>query len=512
MAKNLLVKEPFLEENLAEEQVREILKCAQDPIYFIKNYVKVQHPSLGAVPFDLRPYQEKIITAIETDHQVCVLMPRQGGKSSTLTGYVLWEACFYPDVTIGIAAHKGSGAKDLIARIKFAYENLPMWIKPGVTVYNVFDLEFDNKSKILSSTTTEDTFRGKSLSTIMLDELGFVKPKIAESFWTSLRPSLTAGYGMGGKPIKLIITSTPNGSEGLFADLWFGAESGDSGMKSIRVYNHQIPGREDEESFKKDMLKTMSLTKYNQEFGGMFISDKGTLISSQILESIEPVIPISVYRDIEFFVNSLKDRRLAVSVDVGEGIGQDNSTIEILDIDSLEQVGEYRDNTSNQTELAKKIVEVLQYLKDEGGKELFYTIEANPIGKGVISLLDNMNAKILEQAEMISDYKKNHKGILTSNKSKLSGCGKLKDLIECGKLKIRSKKLISELKFFVKSGASFKAESGKKDDHVMAMVVMMNLLEELSFIDERVDDNIHTLLDIDVEESDYDSEPMPFLI
>ena len=36
-----------------KEQVQEYLKCSQDPIYFIKNYVKIVSLDEGLVPFEL---------------------------------------------------------------------------------------------------------------------------------------------------------------------------------------------------------------------------------------------------------------------------------------------------------------------------------------------------------------------------------------------------------------------------------------------------------------------------
>lgn len=260
-ANNALVKKPNVDDDLEEWQVDELLKCAEDPYYFFANYVKVQHPTRGAVNFILYPYQTRVVESILNNQKVIALQPRQSGKSATIVGYILWETIFKEDIEVGIASHKGSGAKDLMKRFKYAYESLPSWMKPGVKEYNVFNVVFDNNSSVEAATTTENTFRGTSKTIIYLDELAFVIPRIAEAFWTSLLPSMSAG---GGKGVKLIATSTPNGSEGLFASLWHKAELGENDFVPIRVYNEEVEGRDEE--FKSQMLKTMSLTKFRQEF------------------------------------------------------------------------------------------------------------------------------------------------------------------------------------------------------------------------------------------------------
>lgn len=279
---NELVKSAYEEDELTEEQTIEWLKCAGDCEYFLSHYVKVQHPTRGAVYFNLYDYQHRVLGDLLNQEKNIVLQPRQSGKTILLTGYLLWKAVFNKDISIGVAAHKGAGAKEIVARFKYAYEFLPFWMKPGVKAYNVFDVEFDNGSSIISQSTTPTTFRGMSMSIIYLDEFAFVPPRIADEFWTSLLPSMSAGEGEQQfdedgheiKPVKLIATSTPNGSEGLFARLWFQAEQAelaegctdedDSMFYPSRVYNEEVPGRD--EKFKKKILRGMTPLQYSQEF------------------------------------------------------------------------------------------------------------------------------------------------------------------------------------------------------------------------------------------------------
>jgi len=418
---NELVKQAYLDDELSEEQSVEWIKCANNCEYFLANYVKVQHPTRGAVYFNLYDYQHRVLGDLLSKEKNIVLQPRQSGKTILLTGYLLWKAVFNKDVSIGVAAHKGAGAKEIVARFKYAYEFLPTWMKPGVKAYNVFDVEFDNGSSIISQSTTPTTFRGMSMSIIYLDEFAFVPPRIADEFWTSLLPSMSAGEGGEThdedgneiKPVKLIATSTPNGSEGLFARLWFQAEQGEAGSGKeddeamfypSRVYNSEVPGRD--EKFKKKILRGMTPLQYSQEFDCAFLSNKGTLINSQHLESIKGLEPEYEIMGIRFFKeNNIRGRRLGLTVDVAEGIGGtgDYTVIQIFDIDTLDQIGEWRDNEVTISDFTKFFIGVLQKLMDKGAREIYYTVESNPIGLSVLNLLDNSTSTILERVECVSD-------------------------------------------------------------------------------------------------------------
>lgn len=481
---NPLVKQAHFDDQLTEEQAEEYLRCKNNCEYFLENYVKVQHPSRGAVLFKLYAYQRKILKSILNNNRVIAMQPRQSGKSTLVVGILLWVATFHADQIIGIASNKLSGAKEMIARIRFAYENLPMWLKPGVVAYNKFDIEFDNDSKIMAAATTASTFRGRSLTWLYLDEFAFVEPRIAEEFWASILPALSAG---GIDAVRALITSTPNGSEGKFAEIWFGAERKENGFVSCRVKNEEVPGRD--AKFKKEMLKIMSESKYAQEFDCAFISDKGTLIQSAVLEAIKTREPTRTYKGLDIY-NSFLGRSVAMACDVGAGVGRDYSVMQIFDIHTMEQLAEYRDNTSSTTVFGEKIIEVLKYIHREGAREIYYTVEVNQWGSGVLARIQLSEDPILEQVELICEPRKKYPGILTTQKTKSSGCAVLKDLTEAGKLKVFSRDLVTEMKFFVQSGNGFRAETGMNDDLTIGCVLLMNMLGIIASFDEIVWNNI----------------------
>ena len=40
---------------------QEYIKCAKDPVHFMKKYCFIQHPQRGRIQFNLFPFQEKVL-------------------------------------------------------------------------------------------------------------------------------------------------------------------------------------------------------------------------------------------------------------------------------------------------------------------------------------------------------------------------------------------------------------------------------------------------------------------
>ena len=211
-----LVKKAHARESYTDEQLLELAKCADPdtgPAYFLENYFWIQHPRRGRIQYHAFDYQKRLLESYHKHRFSVNLMPRQTGKTTTAAGYLLWYAMFVPDSTILVAAHKYAGSQEIMQRIRYSYEDVPDFIRPGVYSYNKGSIDFDNSSRIISTTTTENTGRGLSISLLYLDEFAFVKPSIAKEFWTSISPTLATGG-------RAIITSTPNSDEDVFAQIW----------------------------------------------------------------------------------------------------------------------------------------------------------------------------------------------------------------------------------------------------------------------------------------------------
>ena len=245
-----LVKTPYQKEEYTPEQLMELAKCMKDPLHFIENHVWIQHPTKGRMYFHLFDYQRELIDAYHNHRYSIALISRQMGKSTAAAAYLLWYSMFNQDQTILIAAHKYSGAQEIMSRIRFAYELLPDYLRAGAVSYNKGSIEFDNGSRIIAQATTDNTGRGLSISLAYLDEFAFVRPSIAREFWTALSPTLSTGG-------KCIITSTPNQDDDQFAQIWREAcktideygnetETGKNGFKSYSADWKHHPDRDQE--------------------------------------------------------------------------------------------------------------------------------------------------------------------------------------------------------------------------------------------------------------------------
>jgi hypothetical protein len=247
-----LVKRAHSTQKFTEKDLEDLAKCS-DPItgphYFLDNFFFIQHPVKGKLKYEAFDYQRRLIDSYHNHRFNINLLPRQTGKTTTAAGYLLWYAMFVPDSTILIAAHKYTGAQEIMSRIRYAYELCPDIIRAGATSYNKQSIEFENGSRIVAQTTTETTGRGMALSLLYADEFAFVAPNIASEFWTSISPTLATGG-------KAIITSTPNSDEDQFAQIWkeanykfdeFGNEqlTGRNGFFPFRAYWNEHPERDE---------------------------------------------------------------------------------------------------------------------------------------------------------------------------------------------------------------------------------------------------------------------------
>ena len=194
--------------DFTSDQVRELLLCKDDPVHFIKTYcVVVSLDTELLVPFDLYPYQEKFIETINEERRVISMQPRQMGKSQTVAAYILWYTLFNNNKTVAILANKAAAAREVLSRYQLMYENVPLWLQQGIKTWNKGDVELENGSKIITAATSSSGIRGKSVNLLYVDEAAIIPNNIAEEFFTSVYPVVSAG-----KTTKIILTSTPLGA------------------------------------------------------------------------------------------------------------------------------------------------------------------------------------------------------------------------------------------------------------------------------------------------------------
>ena len=513
---NVLVKKPHTKESFSHEQLLEIAKCADPdtgPEYFMSNYFYIQHPTKGRMLYEPFGYQKRLINTYHNYRFSISLMPRQTGKSTSAAGYLLWYAMFVPDSTILIAAHKFTGSQEIMQRIRYAYESVPNFIRAGAVSYNKGSIDFDNGSRIISATTTENTGRGLSISLLYADEFAFVRPTIGREFWTSISPTLATGG-------KCIITSTPNSDEDQFATLWKGAnkcfdefgnptEIGVNGFKAFRSYWSEHPDRD--EKWAAQQRAQLGDERFRREMDCEFIIWDETLINPGHLVEMSGLDPVERQGQVRWYKKPDPQYTYVVAMDPSLGTGGDPAAIQVFELPTFKQIGEWQHNRTPVQQQVGILSEIIRYLNETVNQNnIYYSVENNTLGEAALISIneigeENIKGIFLSEPKRAGSGRRYRKGFNTTNSTKISACAKLKNLIESKRMTIVSKPLISELKTFVAHGPSYAAKPGETDDLVMALILVIRMAMLLQSFDSQIDYTMKDSLEDVVE-------PMPFFI
>jgi len=478
---NQHLKKSGTEIEWTHELVEEYMKCAKDPVYFAKKYIKIVHVDKGLIPFEMYPYQEEIANKITNNRRVAVLTARQSGKTTTAVAVILHYILFNEFKTVAILANKGDSAREVLSRIQLAYEALPQWLQQGVEEWNKGNITLENGCKIYAGTTSSSAIRGKSIAFLYLDEVAFIEGY--DEFFASVYPTISSG-----EETKLLMTSTPNGLNH-FWKTCKGAEEGKNGYEYVKVMWHDVPGRG--EKWKQETLEALDFDdeKFKQEYCCEFVGSSGTLISGSKLKELDNTTPIMESEGIYQFKRAEKGRAYVMTVDVSRGKGLDYSTFTVFDVTEMpyEQVCVFRDNLISPVDFASII-----YRIGKTYNEASVLIEINDIGGqvsdtlhmdfGYESILSTENGG--RGGKRVSggfSGKSSDMGIRTTKTVKAVGCSMLKLLIEQNQLVIKDIHTINELKRFSRKGGSYEAESGSHDDMVMNLVIFAWLTDQNYF-------------------------------
>lgn len=468
-------------------RIQELLKCAQDPAYFISTYVKIQHPMKGMIPFDLYPYQVKMLRTMKENRKTIVLSARQTGKSQTSAAFLLWYALFNEDKTVLIASNKNSNALEMISRIRYMYETVPDWLKSGITTdgWNKLSVGFTNKSRIISTATSESSGRGLSISLLFCDELAFVNRTVQEEFWKSISPTLSTGGAC-------IISSTPNGEGDLYANLYHGAALGTNGFAHIFVAWDEPPGRD--EKFKEEKIAELGMLAWRQEFECEFLTSEAILIDTLFLNNVgeecRKLSPIKQEMGINWYDTIKQGATYLLGVDPATGTGSDYSVIQIFEFPTLVQVGEFRSNAVSSPQLYNILKYILRQMEKQEAT-CYFSIENNGVGEGVIALYQN-DENLPETGQFVSEEGRTRVGMTTTNRAKLKACLNFKSLFESGKLKVKSTTLVTELKTYATGGGSYRALPGATDDLIAACLIVVRLLGEIASYEQGAFDTLYS--------------------
>jgi hypothetical protein len=494
---NPKLKPPGVELQYTKEELDEYIKCAKDPVYFCSKYVKVKTLDKGVMPFKLYDYQEKFVQNIHDNRFVISKWPRQSGKSTSVIGYICHYVTFNQSVNVAILANKLKTAKDeLFAKLQLAYENLPQFLQQGVVEWNKTSFKLENGSRVVCDATSSSAIRGGSYNLLLLDEYAFLPSHIAEEFYSSTYPTISAGT-----TTKLIIVSTPNGMNH-FHKLWVDANRPEghklkNKFVPVEVSWRDVPitpgGPKRNDEWAAEQIANTSPEQFEQEYGCSFLGSSNTLISSTKLNVLAPEEPISENADgYRVYQTPEKDKTYFLQADVSRGQGSDYSAFTIIEANSApyKVVASYRNNTISPFNFPTVILNAAKAYNNA-----YVLIETNDLGGQVSNILhsdleyDNvLMTKVLgRKGQILSQgfggVGKNEMGIRTTAQTKKIGCAILKRLIEEDKILVNDERIISELMAFVSKSNTYKAEDGQTDDLVMTLVFFAWLTRQDYFAD-----------------------------
>jgi hypothetical protein len=477
-----------VQQQFTPNQVKEYIKCAAEPAYFVEKYVKIVAVDKGLVPFEMYNFQKDLIDILHHNRFVIGKLPRQVGKTTTVGAYLLHYVLFNQNMNVAILANKQSTAIEILGRIKMAYEYLPKWLQQGVIEWNKGSIVLENGSKILASATSSSAIRGGSFNCILLDEFAHIPTQIAEEFFTSVYPTITSGQST-----KMFIISTPNGLN-MFYYYWKGAINNQNGYVPFEVHWSQVPkypgGPLRDDKWKEDMIIKTSEKQFEQEFECDFLGSSNTLISSARLHTLVYSKPIlrtkdgmNIYQEPvrkDSDIPKSQDHLYFITADVAEGQGKDYTAAVVLDVTEFpyKVVATYRNNTVSPLLFASVLKTIARKYNNA-----HVLIEVNSIGIEVANVLhtdleyENIvkTAMMGRKGQIITEgygpVKKVQMGVKTSVLTKKVGCQVLKNLIEEDKLIVEDADIISEFTTFISKKQSFEAEDGHNDDLVMCLVL-----------------------------------------
>ena len=452
-----------------QEQVIEYAKCANDPIYFIETYCKIVSLDHGLIPFKLYECQVEKVRVIHENRKVILMEGRQQGKTTTSAAYILWYTLFQANKTVAILANKATAAREVLNRYQLMYEHLPNWLQQGVTTWNKGDIELENGSKVFTAATSASGIRGKSVNMLYVDETAIIPNNIAEDFFTSVYPTISAG-----ETTKILLSSTPLGYNH-FWKFWNDAENKRNDFVPLFIPYWKIPGRD--EKWAEEQKRQLGELKFNQEVLCNFLGSSLTLIRADVIAKLSP----STYKyskdGLDIIEEPVKGNTYVMVVDPSRGVDGDYSAFSIIDITQVpyKQVAKYRDN-----KISPLLFPSVIYKVAKDYNSAYVLIECNVSEQVPTILYTEMEYENIlfvsrtGQGQVVSGGfggGKTQLGVFTDKKVKRIGCTNFKSLVEENKLLIQDIDTIAEISTFIERRGSYSADEGYHDDLVMPLVL-----------------------------------------
>ena len=464
-----------------EDQVREYIKCKDDPVYFIQKYVKIISLDHGIIPFNLFEYQVKFVNEIHHNNRVISMQPRQHGKSQTVAAYILHYTLFNDNKTVAILANKAIAAREILSRYQMMFECLPDWLQQGVTTWNKGDIKLENGSIVFTAATSASGIRGKSVNLLYVDETAIIPNTVADDFFTATYPTISSG-----KTTKIVLTSTPLGYNH-FWHFWKGAEASTNGFKAVRVNYWDHP--EHDQAWADKQKELLGDLKYNQEILCTFLGSSLTLVNADAFSKMMPLNYIYTKDGLDVIAAPVKPEfddqgkvtktgnTYVIVADTAKGVGGDYSALTVIDITEVpyKVVAKYRNNKISPLlypniihKIAKEYNEAYVLIETNSSEQVPYILHDELEYENILYVNRSTKGQFVSAG---FGGGQTQFGVQTDKKVKRIGCQTFKSLVEESKLLINDVDIIAEISTFIEVKGSYQADDGYHDDLVMTLVL-----------------------------------------
>lgn len=453
---------------------QELIKCKQDPVYFMKKYYTIQHPTRGRMTFNLYPFQEKMLRLLQKHDYTIINKSRQLGLSTLTSAFSLWMMLFEQDKNILVLATTQATAKNMVTKVRFAYDNLPSWMKLPVMEHNRLSLRLKNGSQIKAVSAATDSARSEAVSLLVIDEAAFIE-KIEEIFTAAQQTLATGG--------RCIAISTPNGVGNWFHKEFTRAQIGENKFTPIALPWTVHPERN--QDWREEQTAQLGVRAAAQECDCDFTTSGNTVIEPETLNLYQTdTVREPLERRDRGGVYWLWDypdpqKTYMVVADVARGDGMDFSAFHVLEVDTLTQVAEFRDQLSTK-DYGRKLLstaiewnnamlvienasigwDVVTTIVETGYSNLYYSPKSEIVG----TQIDLYVEKFDRGDGMVPGFSMNQR-------TRPLVIEKARSFIEEKSITIRSQRLLDELRVFIWKNGKAQALHGYNDDLVMSFSI-----------------------------------------
>ncbi len=464
------------QQNIKQIIKQEYIKCAKNPVYFMKKYCWIQHPTRGRVQFNLYPFQEGTLNLLNKNERSIILKSRQLGISTLSAGISLHMMLFHKDKSILVVATKQDTAKNLVTKVKFMYDSLPSWLQLGFTENNKLALRLKNGSQVKAVSAASDAGRSEAISLLIVDEAAFIEENRIEDIWGSSQQTLSTGG-------KAIVLSTPNGTGNFFHRMWVKAEEGVNGFTPIRLPWTVHPERN--QPWRDQQDDELGPRMAAQECDCDFTTSGNTVFEPELMNFVEktnicdPLERRGIEGNLHIWEYPDYTRKYMIVADVARGDSKDYSAFHIIDIEESKQIGEFKAQIGTKeyghmlvaiaTEYNNALLVIenanigwntIQVVIDKGYDNLYYS----PKGEAAT----NAEAYLAKGYDTI-DPSKMVPGFTMSMKTRPMTIGKLDAYLRDKSIIIQGKRTLEEMRTFIWRNGRAEAQLGYNDDLVISL-------------------------------------------